>query len=75
MMKLRLNAFGRRIDIERIGDAWVAFYPGADGKKRRAHDVMLPPDLKRDDVAEYIADLLHEWANDRFNAVEILDVS
>lgn len=53
--------FGRRVIVERQGDAWMSFEVGNDGK-RRAADFVLPPGLPEDDVEQYLADLFHEAA-------------
>lgn len=61
MVWMRLDVFGRELIVERRGDAWEVFHPG-EGKRRVAHDVSIPPELPEDRVAEFLADLLHEFA-------------
>jgi len=58
---MEFDVFGRRIIVERQGDAWMSFELGDDGK-RRAADFVLPPDLSEDDVEQCLADLFHEAA-------------
>jgi hypothetical protein len=58
---MEFDVFGRRIIVERQGDAWMSFEFGDDGKRRTA-DFVLPPDLSEDDVEQYLADLFHEAA-------------
>ncbi len=70
---IKLKAYGKRIDIEFIDGEWIAFYIGGDGKRLRASNLAIPPDLDRDEVATYIADLLHESATERNPDVSILD--
>lgn len=70
---IKLNAYGKRIDVEFIDGKWIAFYRGGDGKRMRAANLAIPPDLERDEVVTYIADLLHESATERNPDVTILD--
>src|SRR5688500_1113497 len=45
---LEFEVFGRRVLIEREERGWRAYYPGPDGKRRDAVDVILPrPDRER----------------------------
>jgi hypothetical protein len=62
--QIRINAYGKPLLIERINEEWIAFYLGAEGKRRKAHDVVIPADLDHDGVVTYIADLMHESATD-----------
>ena len=61
--RLRLNAFGRLLDIERIQDRWQVFDKGNEGKRRLATDIFVPDDLAKDDIIGYLDDLLHEYSN------------
>jgi hypothetical protein len=70
---IKLNAYGRRIYIERVNDEWISFYQSIEGKRRRANDLIIPADLDRDEVVTWIADLLHESATERNPRVEVLD--
>jgi hypothetical protein len=70
---IKLNAYGRRIDIEFINGEWIASYPGNDGKRLRATNLAIPASLDREQVVTYIADLLHESATGKHASVEILD--
>jgi len=60
---LEFDVFGRRVLIEREERGWRAYYPGPDGKRRAAVDVMLPPDLTENDLARHLADHFHEMSS------------
>ena len=60
-MWLKFNVFGTRIQIERQGNRWAAYYPGSDGKRRPA-DFVIPHDVEEADLALYLGDLFHEEA-------------
>jgi len=64
MKLLRFDVFGRRVVVERSTRGWEVFYPGADGKRRRATDIVIPSDLPESGVERYLADLCHEWATE-----------
>jgi hypothetical protein len=70
---IKLKAYGKRIDIEFTDGEWIAFYRAGDGKRMRASNLAIPPDLDRDRVVTYIADLLHESATERNPDVIILE--
>lgn len=70
---MKLNVFGRIIEVVRDDSRWKVFYYGNEGKKRLANDIILPPSLKKEDLVEYIADLCHEWATPSNSKVKKLD--
>jgi hypothetical protein len=72
-MTMKLNVFGRVIEVVRHGSQWRVFYPGNEGKKRPATDIILPDDLGEENLLEYIADLCHEWATPNNSEVRRLD--
>jgi hypothetical protein len=61
---MKLDLYGVKVleAIKRDG-RWLLFYPGNDGKKRRATDITIPGHIKEEDVVSYLEDLLHEWAS------------
>ena len=72
---LRLCAFGRPLELVATGNGWKAYYPGADGKRRRAYDIVVPPGITEQEVARYVADICHEWASETHPDVIIVESS
>jgi len=70
--RIRLKVYGVLIDVERVHGEWHAYYSGVEGKRRDARDIVIPAEINRDQVATYIADLLHERATKRYPNVEEL---
>ncbi len=70
---MKFNAYGKTIEVVQMSGAWVAFYLGSEGKKRIAHDIWIPSELKEEEIKNYLEDLLHEWAKSGRNTVEIID--
>lgn len=70
--RLRFDVFGRRIDVERTDQGWVAFVPGADGKRHRAQ-ISIPPEFSSDEVGRYLGDLFHESASPEHSTVRLLE--
>ena len=66
---MKLDVFGRQLEIVRSEGKWLTFYPGNEGKKRRAHDIQIPGSLPEAEIMEYIADLCHEWASAANNSI------
>jgi hypothetical protein len=60
-LHMEFDVFGRRIKVERRGDAWASCEPGDDGK-RSASRFVIPSDLPEEGLARYLADLFHESA-------------
>lgn len=70
---MKFSVFGRRVAVERRGDAWHVFYLGADGKRRPADDIRIAADVESQAVHGYLADLCHEWASPAHPDVEVID--
>ena len=61
--RLRLDVFGRRVQVVRDGQSWTAYESSGDGKRRRMQGMVIPAELSSDEVVRYIADICHEWAS------------
>ena len=66
---MRLNAYGRKIEVTKISNNWVTFYLGNEGKKRTAHYIVIPNNIKENEIVSYLEDLLHEWATHSNNII------
>ena len=75
MTSYKFDVYGRRMLIEESAQGWEAFYLGDEGKRRPATDIMIPNSLYAADIAQYLADLCHEWATERHPEVKLLDES
>lgn len=73
MKTIKFDVFGRDVLVVKGNGGWKAFYPGAEGKRRPARDIVIPPGIEESNLAEYLDDLCHEWANDRNNSVYRVD--
>ena len=69
--RLTLDVFGRRIVVEATSGGWAAFYQENDGKRRPA-DFVIPQDLDRDGIAQYLDDVFHEFATAEHPHVRVL---
>ena len=70
---LKFDVFGRLVLIAESGDGWVAFYMGAEGKRRPAKDIVIPADIPESDIEQYLGDLCHEWATEQHPNVKRLN--
>ena len=71
---MKLNVFGRDVEISKDSKgAWVAYYLGNEGKKRLAQDIIIPKQLAESELIEYVADLCHEWASEKYPNVTRVD--
>ena len=66
---MKLNVYGKKIEITKISGNWTVFYIGNEGKNRTAYDVVIPNALKENEIKNYLEDLLHEWATPSNNRI------
>ena len=69
----KFRVFGIELLVVCEQGRWVPYYPGADGKRRPARDIVIPPGITEAQLPEYLGDLMHEHANPRFPDVEVID--
>ena len=60
--RLRFDVYGCFVvDLERIGDRWVAFRVG-EGKRRRLPELVVPGEIEPDELLRFLDDLYHEMS-------------
>ena len=69
---MRLDVFGREIEVVSREGRWQVYYIGAEGKKRLCDDISIPAELPREEIPTYVADLCHEWAKPGSDSVRLL---
>lgn len=62
MNTIKFNVFGRLVTVEKADSGWAVYYPGADGKRRPAQDIIIPAFVSADGLEKYLSDICHEWA-------------
>ena len=67
---MKFNVFGRLVEVQRYNEEWVVYYLGNEGKKRKAANILVPSFVAEVELAEYLADLYHEWATPTNSAVK-----
>jgi hypothetical protein len=73
MNSIKINVYGRMVTVEKTDDGWAVFYPGADGRRRPAEDLVIPDFIGESELENYLSDLCHEWASARHPAVRRLE--
>jgi hypothetical protein len=58
---MRLNAYGKLLEIIRENESWVIYEVG-EGKKSRSNDIYIPSDYNKEQVVRFLEDMLHERA-------------
>lgn len=66
---MKLLMYGRKIEVLKSNDKWSVFYLGNEGKKRTAHDIVIPQELKKGEIKNYLEELLYEWATPSNNQI------
>ena len=59
------DVFGRRVSVERTGDRWLVHYVSDEGKRTLTDDLVVPPEIEEDRMAQWLFDLCHEWSTAR----------
>ena len=72
IVSYRFDVFGRTMQVEWTSDQWHVFYLGSEGKKRLAENIRIPSNVSPQDLAQYLADLCHEWATPEKPAVLVI---
>lgn len=70
---LKFDVFGRVVLVVESENGWCAFYLGAEGRRRPAKDIVVPPDILESEIEQYLGDLCHEWATEQHPNVKRLD--
>ncbi len=50
MKEMKFEAYGKRIEILKLSENWVAFYLGNEYKKRIADDIWIHSELKEEEI-------------------------
>jgi len=58
----RFDLFGRPIEVVREGRSWRAYFLGAEGKRRPAHDIVIPDGIAEVALQDWLDDMFHEYA-------------
>ena len=58
----RFDVFGKLIEVSRGEAGWEVVHVGSSGKRRAAHDVVIPSFVSEAELAQYLADHFHEYA-------------
>lgn len=70
---MRFNVYGRfQVDVQRQGEAWL-LYRSESGKRVKLSDVPIPNDVAEHEVATYLDDIFHEFAEPGRSVVLIED--
>jgi len=66
---MKFNVYSRQLEVNRHQGQWQVLVSGSEGKKRLAEDIVIPADVREEELTEYLADLCHEWARDGHDRV------
>ncbi len=73
MNPIKIKVYGVLVIVEKTDSGWAVFYPGADGRRRSAGDIIIPDFVEESELENYLSDLCHEWATDRHPSVHRLE--
>lgn len=61
---MKFDVYGRKLEVIRQDGKWLVLIPGTEGKKRLADDIVVPSHIRGEELADYLADLCHEWSRE-----------
>ena len=70
---MKLDVFGKQVEIIRRDEKWLTFYLGNEGKKRNAPEIIIPDDIPENEIVGFVSDLCHEWATAKNPKVVVLN--
>lgn len=72
MNPIKIKVYGTLVIVEKTDNGWDVFYPGADGKRRPAENIVVPDFVGESELENYLSDLCHEWATEKHPSVHRL---
>ena len=72
MKNFKIDVFGKKIQAIFSDNWWIIYYLSSDCKRRLANDIIVPSFIKESEIENYLADLCHEWATDKYPEVRII---
>ncbi|GIU18581.1 hypothetical protein [Shewanella sp. MBTL60-007] len=71
-MSFKFDVFGKLMFVERINNEWLLFHVSVSGMRSRVYDVVIPSELKHDELAVYLDDIFHEQSSNNYPSVRAL---
>ncbi|MEZ8095645.1 hypothetical protein L4D00_10640 [Photobacterium swingsii] len=69
-MLIRFNVYGTIMAVQRKNEEWLLFKESETSMRVRIYDVVIPAELPAEVLAQYLADIFHEHACERYSEVE-----
>lgn len=63
------DVFGVTMRVEHRESGWQLFHVSDEGKSSRVTDIVIPNELKEQELAVFLDDLYHEMATPQHNSV------
>ncbi len=60
---MKINVYGRKIEVIRSDSKWKVFFIGSEGKKRMADNITVPSNINEEELISFLSDIFHEWAS------------
>jgi hypothetical protein len=70
---IRFNVFGKIMSVKRSDEKWLLFNISNNGINARIYDVAIPSDMDENEIARYLGDIYHEYADEANSSVVKLD--
>ena len=66
---IKFNVFGTLMSVQRKDQQWLLFRESDTGIRARVYDVIIPVELKEEELLTYLDDIYHEYASERHGKV------
>ncbi len=67
---IRFDVYGTLMSVHRNRDEWQLFVESETSIRRRVYDVVIPEELREDELAGYLDDIYHENASEKHPSVK-----
>ncbi|TKB45745.1 DUF7661 family protein [Thalassotalea mangrovi] len=67
---IKFDVFGTLMSVLRNRDEWQLFVESETSIRRRVYDVVIPEELREDELAGYLDDIYHEYASEKHPSVK-----
>ncbi len=70
---IKIDVFGRMVLATQSDKGWSIYYLSGDGKRRPVNDIIVLSFVDEPEIENYLADICHEWASEKYPEVRRLD--
>lgn len=71
-MFIKFDVFGKRMSVLRQDEQWLLFADSGMGMRTRVYNVVIPPNMKQDELVIYLDEIFHEHSSENHPHVRLI---